>query len=189
MSRELALKGEIWPSNAEILLTPEEFSKVYDNFAPQLYRHALSRIGSKETAEDITGQVFLKAWDFSVKVNEPIVNIRAFLFRIAHNLITDHYRKRKFETIQLDTLPEQHRAFQSPKNLHEHAEEREVIHLVEETLTLLEDDYRDILVWRYVDELSIEEIMAVSGKSSNAIYVTLHRALKKIRVILAQKGI
>ncbi len=189
MSHNLALKGEIWPSDAGILSSPEEFSKVYDYFAPQLYRHALGRVGNKETAEDIAGQVFLKAWDYAVKTDEPIANMRAFLFRIAHNLITDHYRKRKFETIQLDSLPEQHRALRSPQSLHERAEEREIIHLVEETLVVLEDDYRDMLVWRYVDELSIEEITVISGKSSNAVYVTLHRALKKIRVILAQKGI
>lgn len=186
---EVAQKDEVWSLKEEALQpgSPEQFVKAYDHYAPLIYRHAVSRVGNRETAEDIASQVFLKAWEYLETAARPVENVRAFLFHISHNLICDHYRKRKFETVAFDALTERHAPQTPEKSSHVFVEEREIILEVEQTLALLDEAYRDVLVWRYVEELSIEEISSISGKSPNVIYVTLHRALKKLRVLLAEK--
>src|SRR3989344_7003415 len=167
--------------------TPEDFIAMYDTFAPRIYRHAISRVGERKAAEDIASQVFLNAWEYFGSSGKSIENTRAFLYHIAHNLITDHYRKKKHETVSLESLPEHHRVFRTDRTAHGRAEEQEVVSEIERSLGMLAQEYRDMVVWRYVDELSIEEIVALSGKSSNAVYVTIHRAIKKLRAFLVKK--
>jgi len=175
------LENEIWPVEADFPSTPEQFEKIYDLYAPRIYRHILARVGNRHVAEDIAGTVFLNAWDSLSQGGEPVKNIRAFLYRIAHNLITDHYRKGKFSTVELNEVTEHRQIAESRFQAEELAMKREILVEVESALEDIDDEYRDILVWRFVDELSIEEITAITGKTSNNIYVMLHRALKKIR--------
>lgn len=169
--------------------TPDDFAAMYDMFAARMYRHAVSRVGERKTAEDIASQVFLKAWEYFDASGKPIENVRAFLYHIAQNLITDYYRKKGRETISLESLPEHHHLLRTDRTAHKHLEEQETVTEIEKSLALLEDEYRDIVVWRYIDELSVTEIAALTGKTSNAVYVTVHRAIKKLRVLLEKKGI
>ena len=169
--------------------TPEDFIAMYDAFAPRIYRHAISRVGERKAAEDIASQVFLNAWEYFGASGKPIEHTRAFLYHIAHNIITDHYRKKKHETISLETLPEHHRVLRMERTAHGRVEEQETISEIERSLGMLEQEYRDMVVWRYIDELSIEEIVTLTGKSSNAVYVTIHRAIKKLRTLVVQKGV
>jgi RNA polymerase sigma-70 factor, ECF subfamily len=167
-------------------LSASDFTKAYDMYAPQIYRHVLGRVSQKEAAEDLTSQVFLKTWDYVAKGGQTIGNIRALLYRIAHNLITDHYRKRKFETVDIDALPENLRASVQAKGFEKRTEDREIVLSMERAIARLENEYRDVIVWRFIDELSIEEITAISGKTPNAVYVAVHRALKKLKKIIEE---
>ncbi|MDP3963806.1 MAG: sigma-70 family RNA polymerase sigma factor [bacterium] len=182
MSRDLAEKREILPEM-------ETFEQAFDQYAPQIYRHALARTGHKETAQDIASDVFLKAWEYVQKKQDPVENFRAFLYRIAHNLITDHYRKKKKDTIELDAISVSMHASIIAPSAHHQYEERELVAMVEAAMRQLDADHRDMLVWRYIDELSIEEIVLICGKTPNNVYVIMHRAIKKLRIILEKRGL
>lgn len=176
---------EKWLTEAMNSRLPERFGEVYDHFVPRLYRHVLLRVGDRSAAQDITGETFLRAWEYLLKSADPIQNAKAFLLRIAHNLVTDLYRKRSRQPLALEDISEQRLAKDDeiPAKLDAVARRR----AVREALQDLDDEYRDILVWRYIDELSIEEIVVLSGKSANAVYVSVHRALKKLRIVFEQR--
>lgn len=155
------------------------FAEAYELFAPRLYRHALYRTSSPETAQDVVSETFLKAWNFVQERAREIRNLRAFLYRIADNLVIDFYRKRAKEP---DALPEN-----AEELLPYHAgiAERADLQLdrarLERSLAGLKEDAKQLIVMRYLDELSIKEISDLTGKTSNAVYVSIHRAVKELQ--------
>src|SRR3989344_9034205 len=70
------------------------FEKIYDDFAPKIFKFCYFRVSSKEEAEDIASQVFIRAWDH-ISAGKEVTNVQGFLYRIASNLVIDFYRKNK----------------------------------------------------------------------------------------------
>src|SRR3989344_7488002 len=75
-------------------ITEDKFIELYREHAPKLFKYCYFRVNSKEDAEDLAGQVFMKTWDYITQGN-TIDNMRAFLYRSAHNLIVDFYKTSK----------------------------------------------------------------------------------------------
>lgn len=70
----------------------------YDAHADAIFRHCYFKTGERELAQDMTQDVFLKAWSYMQR-QDPILNMRAFLYRLADNLVIDWYRKRKSQSL------------------------------------------------------------------------------------------
>ncbi|OGF21301.1 hypothetical protein A2316_02035 [Candidatus Falkowbacteria bacterium RIFOXYB2_FULL_38_15] len=160
----------------------EVFSQCYDFYAPKLYRHVFYRLGSKELAEDMVSEVFKKTWEFLVDSDKKIDNLRAFLYRVANNLIIDYYRSKARQPILIDETLEAQLGDEGSEA--EKIGSRFEIGQVLKSLEELSKETRDILIWRYVDELSISEISNLSGKKKNAVYVSIHRALREAQKII-----
>jgi len=163
----------------------EAFSKCYDVYAPKLYRHAFYRLGSKELAEDVTSEVFVRVWEFLTDPAKRIDNLRAFLYRVANNLIIDHYRGKDRQPILIDEVLETKLGDEGrgAEKLGKNMEFEAVL----KSLEKLPEDTRELLIWRYIDELSIGEIAELSGKTKNAVYVALHRALRETQKLLTSE--
>ena len=71
----------------------KEFGKIYDKNINQIYRFVFLKVSSREKAEDLTSEVFTRGWN-RFKDGKKIDNVRAFLYRVARNLIIDHYREK-----------------------------------------------------------------------------------------------
>jgi RNA polymerase sigma factor (sigma-70 family) len=103
--------------------------------------------------------------------------MKAFLYRVATNAVTDSYRKKKSES--LDSLQED--GFDPSTDEHEKSmagiEGEEVMKYLEE----LDEPYKEVLTLRYVHDLSIDEIIEITGESGNTISVRLHRAIGKLK--------
>jgi RNA polymerase sigma-70 factor (ECF subfamily) len=158
----------------------QAFLEIYDRFGPGIFRHLLLRTGSREIAEDLTSTIFLRTWEY-VASNSRIQNVKAFLYRIAQNLLIDHWRKRSVSDISVDIttlIIEGHGGEENPVEI---AADSVDVAILYEELATIRQEYRDILVWRYIDELSIVEIAKISGKSTAAVYVTIHRAVKTLK--------
>jgi len=155
------------------------FSRYYEIYAPKLYRHAFYRLSSKELAEDVVSDVFIKTWQFLSEPDKKITSIRAFLYRLANNLIIDIYRTRWRQPFPIDDVFEAKlsdlgaAARGTVNNLD--------FEIVLKNLEKISFEVRELLFWRYVDELSIEEISKITGKNRNAIYVAIHRGLKELK--------
>lgn len=161
----------------------QAFLKAYDFFAPRIFRHAYFRVSSRELAEDIASQVFLNTWKYLL--GEDIENIKAFLYRTANNLIIDHYRAKGREPILIDEGFE--RVFFYEKDIVREINSQEELREVRGAIDLLEKDFRDVLVMRYVDGLSIDEIAEITQKSKNAVYITISRGIKELKQWMNKK--
>ena len=163
----------------------EAFGTLYDTYAPAIYRFALFKVGGKSDAEDITHQVFLKAWKSVKKYRDEGHPFSSWLYRIAQNTIIDHYRSTKNHR-NIDTLPEdslsEHPGFEDNVDRGLQAEK------VHRAIRELDDVSQSVLLMKFVNDLSNKEISATLQKSEGAIRVIQHRALKQLKTILEKHG-
>ncbi len=161
---------------------PEAYATLYDNYVKQIYRFVFFKVSSHEEAEDITSEVFLKAWHY-VQENKEIKSFSGLLYRVARNCIIDLYRlKASKPEVFSDEPIEVSDEGNWYTDLHTKVEAKKII----QALKKLKQEYQEVITLRYVDELEVAEIAEIVGKRKIAIRVTLHRALKKLKEILAQ---
>ena len=155
-----------------------ELLRAYDAHADAIFRHCYFKTGERELAQDMTQDVFLKAWSY-MQQKQQILNMRAFLYRLADNLVIDWYRKRK--ATSLDALVDD--GFE-PVSAESRAEERAEASLALAKLRELGEDDQKLITWRFVEDLSPKEIAEIVDQSENVVSVRLHRALKKLKSLL-----
>ena len=161
----------------------EAFGLLYERHAPAVFRFIYSHLDNRLDAEDLTDDVFLRVWRSLSKFRDQGVPFVAYLFRIARNALIDHYRRSKNghhlestieDKVIVDTCPD-------PGELAiakmEHQELRQM-------LESLRDDYRMVIILRFLSDLSPDETAQVMGKSTGAIRVLQHRALAALRKLL-----
>jgi len=155
------------------------FVEAYGLFSPKIYRHALFRTSSPQTAEDIMSETFVRAWEtVRVKAAE-LRHLKAFLYRIADNLIIDHYRKNARAAVPISEDIEETLA--SGEDPHAALDRTLQGERLQGLLKRLRPETRDLLVMRFIDDLPIEHIAERTGKKKNAVYVALHRAVKELK--------
>jgi len=165
----------------------KEFARIYDHHVEQIYRFVVLKVGSKETAEDITSRVFTRIWEYMKNEENPdLENPRAYLYRLARNAVIDHYRKKELDSV---AAPEDLPLADGSRGIDEEAAERSEMKRIREALQALNEDYQNVIVWYYLDELSAEEIAELLGKSENAVRVTVHRALRALRKEMERRGV
>lgn len=155
----------------------QEFIKAYDQFADAIFRHCVFRVSDREKAKDIAQGTFVRVWDYMSQGKE-IDNMRAFLYRIANNLIIDEYRKKKIDS--LDRMRDDEGfdiGFETMKDIETKNEHAQAIALLE----CLPDKYREALVMRHIDGLSVKDIAHLMHESENVISVRIHRAIEKLQ--------
>lgn len=158
----------------------KKFSQIFDKYIDKIYRFIFLKVNSPEIAEDLTSETFFRGWQaFRIQNSESkIQNPPAFLYQIARNLVVDHYREKgKFKIVSaLD-----YRIVDPRINLEEKANLISDLEEVKRSLTKLKDEYQDVIIYRYLDELSVPEIAKIMGKSEGTVRVLLHRALKSLK--------
>lgn len=162
---------------------PELFARFYDDHAENIYRFVLLKVSSPEVAEDITSETFLKTWQYINDATEEIRDLKAFLYRVARNLVIDYYRQKAKSDLPtddniLDQLPDEQ------KDSYMQLERSGDLDHILFCISKLKNEYQEVLLLRYIDELSIAEIAAVLGKKKGAVRVLLHRAMKTLKNIV-----
>jgi len=165
---------------------PHAFGDLYVTHAPAIFRYLFAQLGNCMDAEDLTGEVFLKAWQSLPKYMERGVPFLAFLFRIAHNTLVDHFRQNnRLEQQAPDEMDGYHEdgtpePVDTVGKLLEHQK-------ILGVLSKLRPDYQSVLTLRFISELSPEETARVMKRSVGAIRVLQHRALAALRDELDEK--
>ena len=162
----------------------EAFGELYDAYMERIYRFVYFRVEDQQTAEDITSQVFLKAWNNLDRFSFSRTPYLAWLYTIAHNAVIDHYRTRKVTTA-LDDV-------QLSQQDHTEAVEKEIdlsaeMKLVKEALGLLTDDQQKVLTLKFIEGLSNHEIARHLGKREGAIRALQMRGLQALAKQLEEK--
>lgn len=165
--------------NTERQKVEKAFLELYEKCADAVFRHCYFRVHDRELAKDLSQEAFTRLWN-SLVGGTKIENMKAFLFRTANNLVIDYYRKKK--EASLDALAED--GFDPASTDHEHVADQALAREALEAVDRLEDGYREIILMRYVSDLSIGEIAEAVGESENVVSVRIHRAIKKLQKIL-----
>jgi len=158
----------------------DAFGILYERHAPAIYRYLFAHLPDRMDAEDLTGEVFLKTWQSLSGYRQRGTPFLAFLFRVAHNTLIDHYRRARqrdqqsmadLEEVLKDANP-------GPAELiSAHLEHQELL----QVMSHLHEDYQTVLVLRFLSDFSPEEIAQVMQRSSGSIRVLQHRALAALR--------
>ena len=163
----------------------DAFAPVYDFYHEKIYRFVYLKVPTRQDAEDITAETFLKAWQY-IQEKKPIHTLQAFLYQIARNLIVDFYRSRGAPMESIDEK-EIVIADSTDLTLEEKMALKSDMQGVEAALRQLKDAYREVIVLHYLNELSLKEVGRIMEKSQGATRVLLHRGIKAVRGILTEK--
>lgn len=158
------------------------FGKIYDEYVKPIYRYIYYRV-SESIAEDLTEDTFLKAWKNLKKYKKGKHPFSSWLFRIAHNLVVDHYRKNKVSVEMIDETIEDTQKTPSQKTNLKLNQVR--LHKI---IKKLPDNYQQVIILKYINELDNPEVAAAMGKSEGAIRTLQHRALEKLRGLLENES-
>lgn len=163
-------------SNEDML--KKKFLQAYDQCADAIYRHLFFKTCDTELSKDLMQETFMKTWQY-MAAGKQIENIKAFLYKIAGNLVIDHSRKKK--EMSLEALEEAGVQFGNNDDEGVDKVELERLRVAVEKLPV---KYREIIVLRYVDDLSLQEIAHLKDVSENVVSVRINRGVKKLRKIL-----
>jgi RNA polymerase sigma-70 factor (ECF subfamily) len=162
----------------------EAFGQLYDAYMERIYRFVYFRVEDQQTAEDITSQVFLKAWSNLDRFSFNRTPYLAWLYTIAHNAVIDHYRTRKV-TAALDDV-------QLSQQDHAEVVENEIdltaeMKTIKEALQTLTDDQQKVLTLKFIEGMSNSEIARHLGKREGAIRALQMRGLQALAKQLEEK--
>ncbi len=157
----------------------QHFRRLYESYSDAIFRHCYYRLNDRERALDLVQDTFLRTWQY-LGAGHTIDNMRAFLYRVANNLIIDDRRKKQL--LSLDQLKED--GFEPASNADQRLKNTIEAGDVLSTLNRLEPNEREVVLMRYVNDLKPKEIAEILDESPNVISVRLHRAVKHLREIL-----
>lgn len=164
---------------------PEAFGRLYDRYVAAIYRFVFLKLPSKEAAEDVTSETFLRCWQF-MQQNQEITHIRALLYRIARNLVVDAYRKNESIRSSTVTFPSPDASNEIEADISDKNRGRDLIEtradlaLILNKISRLKEDYQDVLTLRLIDGLSFGDIAKVMEKTVGHVRVIHHRAMKAL---------
>lgn len=161
----------------------ERFLAAYDEYNDALFRHAYLRVSDRDKAIDIVHDTFTKVWTY-VRSGHEIDQFRPFLYKVLNNLVIDSYRKKResslealFEKDGVDEGTFDELSESTVESLAATIDGRHAFTLLEK----LSDEYREVLILRFVDGLGPKEIATLIEESENTVSVRLHRGLAQLR--------
>lgn len=161
----------------------ERFLAAYDEYGDALFRHAQLRVSDRERAIDLVHDTFTKVWSY-VRSGHEIEQFRPFLYKVLNNLIIDSYRKKRersldalFEKEGIDEGSFDELSESTVESLAATLDGKRAFALLDS----LSDEYREVIILRFVDGLGPKEISELIEESENVISVRLHRGLAQLR--------
>ena len=160
----------------------DAFSHLYERYLTPIFRFIYFRVKRREDVEDLTQTVFMKAWNALPDFQERGSPFSSWLYAIARNAVIDHWRKKEdiiFDN-QADTLRhiEDKDKAANPFSVVEKEEKKRAVRQAIGTLT---DDQQEIVILKFIEDLSNKEIAEVTAKTEEAVRQLQCRALKELR--------
>ncbi len=159
------------------------FATLYRRYLDPIYGYCFYLLGDHHDAEDATERTFLAAMSALDRFRDTGGTFRSWLFRIAHNQLANALRsRRRHRSASLDLVPERVAA-EDPARL---AGEAEDARRLQRAVSRLSGDRRQVVVLRFVEGLTTQEIADVLDRSEGAVRVLQHRALRDLAQLLAE---
>ena len=183
----MRIEEQVQPKRAPVSLhnneprLPPEFDEWFREHRPTVYRYIRFRLATREAAEDVTSEVFMKALRALDRYDPNRASPRTWLLRIARNAVTDHLRslrRRSSLHVSLDRVPD---LVADVPSQEERVLRQERLELILNANRSLRPADQEILSLRYGSELNNQEIADALNISGNAVAVRVHRALARLK--------
>lgn len=156
----------------------QAFGLLYEHYLPKIYRFVLLKVSHREEAEDLTHQVFLKAWENIEQYEFKGYSFGSWLYQIARNVTIDYYRDRTPREVSLEALAIELPSETDPLDgVQKKLDWSKLVKALKE----LKEVEREVLIMRFVDDLSIKDVADAIGKTEGAIKLIQHRAIKSLK--------
>lgn len=157
----------------------DAFGQLYERYAERIFNYIYYRTGNVHDAEDLTARVFQRAMNHIKNYIDRGVPFSAWLYRIAHNLVANWHRDRsRKQEIPLDDLPMLPTKGDHPeKNLVRSQEQESLLRIIR----TLPSERQNLLILKFVEDMSNAEIGAIMGRSEGAVKSLYHRTLLALR--------
>jgi RNA polymerase sigma-70 factor (ECF subfamily) len=163
---------------------PQAFGRLYDEYMPEVYGYIMRRVMNKETAEDLTSQAFEKALK-SIRGLRPGVPFNAWLFKIAGNIVIDHFRT----TGRQQTYSLTEAGYVVNGNSAKAVQQVDNKLAVMSLLNKLPDSHREVITKHFLDGMSMDELAQDMKTSTSTAYMKVYRATKAFTELLERHGI
>lgn len=167
---------------------PKAFATLYDRYVSKIYHYIYYKVGNVAEAEDLTAQVFLRAWEAIGSYEWREHPFSAWLFRIARNLVVDYHRARR------DMIPLDEPEDRVPSWAVSETPPAEVVlqdyltvEQLRKALTQLTDEQQEVIILRFLEGYSTAEVAAIMGKRAGAIRGLQFRGLSALREIFHEE--
>lgn len=161
----------------------EAFTALYDRHFDKIYRYIYVKVRSQAEAEDLTQDVFIKAYEAIKSYKWRDLPFTAWLFKIAHNRVIDHVRKtakeKKTSLDEAGAIASGDPVYMTEQNFE--------IYQLKDALTKLPDAQREVATLRFIAELSIAEVAVTLGKSEGTVKALQFNAIASLRKLLYGK--
>lgn len=159
----------------------EHFGILYDHYIAPIYRFIFLKVSDKAAAEDITHEVFLRAWQNIGSYNDQGHPFSSWLYQIARNKVIDYYRTKR-NNVSLENIAED--SIQVAPAIAENLDLQSSFQQVKAAISQLNEEQQNVIILRFIEEKSSSEIAEIIGKSEGAVRIIQHRALNKLRELL-----
>jgi RNA polymerase sigma-70 factor (ECF subfamily) len=155
--------------------------EIYEHYSPEIFRYACRQLDNNDLAEDCVADTFHR-FMIALRSGTSFENMRAYLYRIAHNWITDHYRQQPLPPLALDedlhSDPEA-----NPSQLVAQSMDRQ---RVRAAILRLPPEQRQVIELRFMENWSHYEVANALGKSVEATRALQYRAVEALRQMLTE---
>ncbi len=153
----------------------ESLSKIYDAYSPGLYRYAMRFLENQQFAEDCVSDTFLGFLKMLRAGNQSIDHLQPYLFRIAHNWITDFYRKKQIEIGEKEEIAAQ------DLSVPDQVERNIRTDQVRQVILSLPPEHQQVIVLKFLEGWENDEIAQLLNKNNGSIRALIFRAVNNLR--------
>jgi RNA polymerase sigma-70 factor, ECF subfamily len=163
----------------------DAFAVLYRETVQQVFRYIYYRVSEQQLAEDLTGDVFIRALNAIGRYEERGKPFIAWLYSIAHARVVDHYRKTDRRPID-ETIDDN--LIISRPDMDANLMRRKAAQILREAISTLTAGQQQVIIMRFIEGYNIEETAQIMGKKANAIKALQHRALRALASRLERSG-
>ena len=163
----------------------EAFGELYDLYSKKIYRYIYFKVPTKEKAEDLTSDAFLRSWEYINKHNNDVRNFQAFIYQISRNLIADFYKKNKELPLEYteSSVIEDHSFSKQIENI----SDWQTLENYLRRLGKINEKWQEAIILKYIEGFSINEMSKIMNESKANVRVILHRAMERLKKIAGKK--
>lgn len=160
----------------------QQFTSYYNDTKNQVFNYFMVRLNfDRETAEDLLMDVVVKAYENFHKFDSKKASFKTWIFTMAHNHLVNFWRDNK-KTASLEGMEEEG-IFPAVTEINDEAEQHIENRKIQNVLSRMKEDEREVVILRYIQDLDYAEISKVLGKKEGAIRTQLSRSLKRFEEI------